>query len=96
MAINTKFSIYLPALFEQPKSQFSDLDPKDPSAWPAFPRYLTFVCAAAAVVIVAWFAWLTDFQAELEQEVLTEEKLKTDFSANLTKAVNLDALKKQR
>jgi type IV pilus assembly protein PilO len=96
MAINTKLSIDFPALFEQAKSQFTDLDPKDPSAWPAFPRYLTFVLAAAAVVTLAWFAWLTDFQAELEQEVQAEEKLKTDFSAKLTKAVNLDALKKQR
>jgi len=96
MAFNPRVSIDFPRLLEQARAQFSDLDPKDPSAWPAFPRYLMFVLAAAAVVVVAWFAWLTDFQAELEQEVQAEEKLKADFGSKLTKAVNLDALKKQR
>jgi len=96
MAFNPRVSIDFPHLLEQAQAQFSGLDPKDPSAWPAFPRYVMFVLAAAAVVVVAWFAWLTDFQTELEQEVQAEEKLKADFGTKLTKAVNLDALKKQR
>lgn len=96
MAINKNISIDIEALFEQARRQFSDLDPRDPSLWPAFPRYLLCVVIMAGVVAVAWFAWLTDFQTELDTEVVNEQTLKEDFGKKLTKAVNLDALKKQR
>jgi type IV pilus assembly protein PilO len=61
-----------------------------------FPRSLLFVGVACVVALIGWFAWLSDFKTELEGEVAAEEALKTDFSAKLTKAVSLDALKKQR
>jgi type IV pilus assembly protein PilO len=84
------------ALQEKVAGQFRDLDPKDPSAWPAVPRYGLFVVVAVAVVVALWFAWLDGSQVELEAEQAKEVKLREDYSTKLTKAVNLEVLKKQR
>ncbi len=96
MATKASRSIDFQALQEKLLSQFRSLDPKDPSAWPAFPRYLMFVSLAVLVVVVLWFAWLTNSEVELEAEQATEVKLREDFKLKLTRAVNLDELKKQR
>ncbi|ARV20317.1 hypothetical protein AEP_03395 [Curvibacter sp. AEP1-3] len=77
-------------------AQFRDLDPKDPSLWPSAPRYALFVFSAAVIVIVLWFTWLTGSQESLQQEQDKEVKLREDYKTKLTKAVNLDVLKKQR
>ncbi len=77
-------------------AQFRDLDPKDPSLWPNAPRYALFVFSAAVIVIVLWFTWLTGSQEALQQEQDKEVKLREDYKTKLTKAVNLDVLKKQR
>ena len=94
----TKFptSIDFAKLQEQLASQFRDLDPKDPSVWPALPRYSLFVAAVVAIVVALWFAWLTGSEEILQQEQDKEIKLRADYKAKLTKAVNLDVLKKQR
>ncbi len=76
--------------------QFRDLDPKDPSLWPSAPRYALFVFSAAVIVTVLWFTWLTGSQEALQQEQDKEVKLREDYKTKLTKAVNLDVLKKQR
>ena len=76
--------------------QFQGLDPKDPSVWPTIPRYALFLVTAIGVVAVLWFVWLTSSLEILEQEQATEEKLRADYKSKLTKAVNLDVLKKQR
>jgi type IV pilus assembly protein PilO len=77
-------------------NQFKDLDPKDPSIWPAIPRYTLFLVAALAVVVGLWFAWLSSSQETLQIEQEKELKLREDFKVKLSKAVNLDVLKKQR
>lgn len=84
------------ALQEKLLSQFRGLDPKDPSLWPALPRYCTFAAVIIAVVAGLWFAWLSDSELELEAERAKEVALRTDYQAKLTKAVNLEVLKKQR
>jgi type IV pilus assembly protein PilO len=84
------------ALQEKLLSQFRGLDPKDPSLWPALPRYCTFAAVIIAVVAGLWFAWLSDSELELEAEQAKEVKLRTDYQARLAKAVNLEGLKKQR
>ena len=89
-------SIDFPALQEKVVSQFRNLDPKDPSVWPAVPRYALFLLVCALVVAGLWFAWLTNSEAELIAEEAKEVKLREDFRGKLTKAVNLEALKKQR
>jgi type IV pilus assembly protein PilO len=84
------------ALQEKLLSQFRGLDPKDPSLWPALPRYCSFAAVIIAVVAGLWFVWLSDSEVELEAEQAKEVKLRTDFQAKLAKAVNLEVLTKQR
>jgi type IV pilus assembly protein PilO len=78
------------------QSQFSDLDPRDPAAWPYLPRYGLFLLTALVVIVVLWFLWLGGSQEELQAEQAKELKLREDYKSKLTKAVNLDVLKKQR
>jgi type IV pilus assembly protein PilO len=96
MATSMNSSINFAAIQQKLASQFRDLDPKDPSLWPTAPRYALFVFAALAIVIMLWFTWLTGSQDALQQEQDKEVKLREDYKTKLTKAVNLDVLKKQR
>jgi len=83
-------------LQEYLQRQFRNLDPKDPSLWPVVPRSLLCLCIAAGVAALLWFVVLKDYEQELETERNTEQTLRDDYQRKLTKAVNLDALKKQR
>lgn len=96
MAKNASSSIDFTALQEKLASQFRDLDPKDPSLWPKLPQYALFVVASAAVVVALWFAWLSTSEETLQAEAAKEVTLRADYQKKLTKAVNLDALRKQR
>jgi type IV pilus assembly protein PilO len=84
------------ALQQNLQRQFSNLDTKDPSAWPILPKVLLCAFIAIAVVAVSWYVKLTDYQSELEAERGKEVALREDYQRKLVKAVNLDALKKQR
>ena len=64
--------------------------------WPAVPRYCAFAGMAILVVVGLWFGVLTNSEVELEGERATELKLREDYKVKLTKAVNLEVLKKQR
>jgi type IV pilus assembly protein PilO len=77
-------------------SQFRELDPKDPSLWPKLPQYALFVVVSAAVVVALWFTWLSSSEEMLQAEAAKEVTLRADYQKKLTKAVNLDALRKQR
>jgi type IV pilus assembly protein PilO len=96
MSNSDKKPIDFAAIQAKLSSQFKDLDPKDPSLWPALPRYTLFFVAALVVVVGLWFAWLSGSQEELQIEQEKELKLREDFKTKLSKAVNLDVLKKQR
>ena len=96
MATKLPSSIDFAALQEKVASQFRDLDSKDPSSWPALPRNATFVATTIFVVVALWFLWLSGSQELLETEVAKEVTLREDYKTKLTKAVNLDVLKKQR
>jgi type IV pilus assembly protein PilO len=96
MAKNASSSIDFAALQEKLASQFRDLDPKDPSLWPKLPQYALFIAASAAVVVALWFAWLSSSEEMLQAEAAKEVTLRADYQKKLTKAVNLDALRKQR
>ncbi|MEI6733676.1 MAG: type 4a pilus biogenesis protein PilO [Comamonadaceae bacterium] len=93
-----KFSLKsdLPALWGKLLSQFQELDPKDPSNWPTLPRNALFVGVAALFVGVLWFLWLSSSQLDLEAEQIREVKLREEYRVKLGKAINLEALKKQR
>lgn len=96
MATKTLGSIDFVQLQQDLTSQFSGLDLKDPASWPALPRYAMFLLIAILVVVALWFVWLTGEDDILKQEQDKEVKLRTEYQVKLTKAVNLDALKKQR
>jgi type IV pilus assembly protein PilO len=96
MASKSSMTIDFAAMQEKLLGQFRGLDPKEPSTWPAVPRYSAFVAVIVVVVVGLWFAWLNSSQADLENEQATEIKLREDYKGKLAKAVNLDVLKKQR
>ena len=76
--------------------QFSNLDPKGPSLWPAVPRYLLGAFITVGVVIGLWFAKLSEYEEEWEAEKAKEVTLKQDYQKKLIKAVSLEEMKKQR
>ena len=96
MAKSEEKSISTAERLEAIQRQFKNLDTKDPSAWPVLPKVILCVFIAAAVAIVAWFAFLQDYEVQLEEERGKELALRTDYQKKLVKAVSLDALKKQR
>lgn len=96
MASKSSPKIDFPALQERLLGQFRGLNPKNPSVWPAMPRYGLLLAVIVAVVIGLWFAWLSDSKLELEAEQAKEVTLRADYQVKLAKAVNLDVLKKQR
>lgn len=84
------------AWFQSVVEQFRHLDTKDPSNWPQFPRFGLFLLVALIVLVALWFVWLSDAADELTREQQQELKLRDEYKDKLTKAVNLEALKKQR
>jgi len=84
------------ALQERIQRQFRNLDPNDPSVWPALPKALLYIVVAIAVAALLWFVVLKDYEAELDAERATEVTLREDYSKKMIKAVSLDGLKKQR
>lgn len=96
MASKLPSSIDFAAMQERVVGQFRDLDPQDPSAWPAVPRYALFAATAIVVVVALWFLWLSGSQEVLQAEEDKEIKLREDYKTKLSKAVNLEVLKKQR
>jgi type IV pilus assembly protein PilO len=96
MATSSKKTSQVERLSAELKSQFTGLDPNDPSAWPAVPRYM--LCVAVTVMVVAglWFAWLSSVDEELVAEQTKEVALREDYKKKLAQAVNLEALRAQR
>jgi type IV pilus assembly protein PilO len=96
MALNTPTGANWADRIEQLGGQFRNLDPKDPSLWPDIPRYCLHTVAIVLSVTAIWFAWLNSYEEELVAEQATELTLKDEYKVKLAKAVNLEALKKQR
>ena len=86
MSSNDKKPLDFAAIQAKLSSQFKDLDPKDPSLWPAIPRYTLFVIAVVVVVIGLWFSWLSTSQEILQMEEEKELKLRGDFKTKLSKS----------
>ena len=82
--------------FKNVQRQFQNLDPKDPSLWPGAPRWMLLIFISAIVVGLGWYVYLSSFDEELTASQAKELQLKEDYKTRLRKAVNLDALRKQR
>ena len=82
-------------MLERVTSQFRDLDPNDPSAWPLLPRIA--VCGAVVCLVIGglWYVQVGGYATELEQAQAKEMTLKSEFKTKLNKAANLAVLKKQ-
>ncbi len=91
-SLNLKFA----QLKETLQSQFSNLDPRNPVVWPALPRYALFLGVAVVVVVALWFVWLSGEDEILTQAREKEVRLREEYKTKLAKAINLDALRKQR
>lgn len=96
MAKQSKRQVDFAALRENFSRQFRSLDPKDPSLWPIIPKVLLCAFIAVAVAAVLWFVKISDYQDELTAEVAKEQSLRQDYQKKLSKAVSLEALKRQR
>ena len=94
MAITPAFN--LAAFKTGALNQFRNLDPQNPAEWPVLPRYAMFGMIVVLVTVILWFVWLESSNAELEVERGNEATLREDYKSKLAKAVNLEALKKQR
>jgi len=77
------------------RTQFSGLDPNDPSRWPALPRQLLLLLLALAVLAGLWYAVLSGMRTQLETERQREVQLRTEFTSKVAQAVNLEALRAQ-
>lgn len=96
MASTSSLSLKFAELKGTLQSQFSNLDPRNPVVWPALPRYGLFLALAVLVVVALWFVWLSGEDEILTQEREKEVKLREEYKTKLAKAINLDALRKQR
>lgn len=90
-----RLSMNLEDLQGQFKSQFSQLDPNDPSLWPALPRYALLAGFMVFVMVVLWFVWLSPTATALMDARAKEEQLREDYRVKLGRAINLDVLKRQ-
>ena len=87
MATKSLGSIDFAQLQQTLTEQFSGLDPKDPSSWPAIPRYGLFAVTSIVIVVALWFVWLDGENEILLQEQAKEVTLRQDYKTKLTKAV---------
>jgi len=92
----SRHSIDFAAYQARIQNQFSGLDHNDPASWPPIPRYFLCFFVTVAVVVALWFVWLNAIDEELISEKAKEVQLRQDYTTKLTKAINLEALKKQR
>jgi type IV pilus assembly protein PilO len=95
MAKSKSMNLDFKRIQDQLRSQFSGLDPNDPSQWPYLPKNLLYVAVCAAVIAALWFVWLKDVDEQLIAEKARETQLRADYRGKLVQAVNLDALRKQ-
>lgn len=89
-------SIDVAAAMRRGAAQFRDLNPKEPGQWPILPKIASCIAVSIGVVVLGWFAVLSDADQSLQASRAKEPKLKDDYRSKLTQAVNLNELKKQK
>lgn len=76
--------------------QFEGLQGRHPGLWPKVPRTLLLLGIAAALVLVGWGVYWRGLIEELDTGRQEEEQLRTQYTDKVTKAVNLEDLRKQK
>lgn len=77
-------------------AQFRGLNGRDPGQWPIIPRMLCAIGTLVAVVVLAWFLYLSGQQDELDLGEQQEVKLKEEYTTKVQQAINLNSLRKQK
>jgi type IV pilus assembly protein PilO len=77
------------------ESLFQNIDPNEPGEWPLWLKVVTAIAICIAVWAAGYYFIIKDKQAQLAQLEQKETELKTAFEYKQSKAVNLDAYKKQ-
>jgi len=75
--------------------QFKNLNTRDPGAWPALPKLGLLLLLLAGILVGAYFLDWQGQLDELEAGKVLEAKLKDEYKAKKTQAVNLDLLRAQ-
>ncbi|MDR1275244.1 MAG: type 4a pilus biogenesis protein PilO [Candidatus Accumulibacter sp.] len=89
-------SLSLPQIsLESIRDDFRNLDPKDIGAWPAVPRFGVLAAIFVVVLVLGWFLLLSEHLNNLEVQKMEETKLREQYVANKTQAVNLDLYMQQ-
>lgn len=76
--------------------EFKGLNPNDPGAWPLVPRIAALLGVFALVLFLGYYLFLSDKNKQLETLKAEEQTLRQAFQDKYAKAVNLEALKKQK
>ncbi|MFB0936205.1 MAG: type 4a pilus biogenesis protein PilO [Propionivibrio sp.] len=71
-------------------NDFRNLNPKDVGAWPLAPRIAVLIGLFALILVAGWWFWWDEQLDTLAQRQQNEVKLKEEFVAKKTQAVNLD------
>ena len=71
-------------------NDFRNLNPKDVGAWPLAPRIAVLIGLFALILLAGWWFWWNEQLDTLAQRQQNELKLKEEFVAKKTQAVNLD------
>ncbi len=71
-------------------NDFRNLNPKDVGAWPLAPRIAVLIGLFALILVAGWWFWWNEQLDTLAQRQQNEVKLKEEFVAKKTQAVNLD------
>ena len=95
MAKSMNVNINFQELADNLSRQFKELDTKDPSSWPAAPKYLLLLGITVAVVTALWFVWLSDVKDGMIAEQNKEKGLRAEYVTKLGRSANLPALKKK-
>jgi type IV pilus assembly protein PilO len=96
MAKATTRNFEISSLVDHAASQFRNLNPNEPGQWPTLPKLASWVAAAVAALVAAWFLLLSSATDELEAARQQEPRLKEDYRGRLAQAVNLSELRKQK
>ena len=73
----------------------NDINEGNIGAWPVLVRAALWVLAFVLVLVGGYFYVIADLRVELDNAVVKEAKLKTEFEKKAFKAAKLEPLKKQ-